>query len=87
MISSTERYPKRRARVLGREMAYVETGSGSPIVFLHGNPTSSYLWRNVIPHLEGLGRCIAPDLARRDRPGPRGLVPISLSGGTGDPVR
>jgi haloalkane dehalogenase len=43
-------------------MAYVETGSGDPIVFLHGNPTSSYLWRNVIPHLEGLGRCIAPDL-------------------------
>jgi haloalkane dehalogenase len=40
----------------------VETGSGDPIVFLHGNPTSSYLWRNVIPHLEGQGRCIAPDL-------------------------
>jgi haloalkane dehalogenase len=44
-------------------MAYVETGSGSNnIVFLHGNPTSSYLWRNVIPHLAGLGRCLAPDL-------------------------
>jgi haloalkane dehalogenase len=43
-------------------MAYVEVGEGDPIVFLHGNPTSSYLWRNVIPHLEGLGRCIAPDL-------------------------
>jgi haloalkane dehalogenase len=43
-------------------MAYVETGSGDPIVFLHGNPTSSYLWRNVIPHVEALGRCIAPDL-------------------------
>ena len=43
-------------------MAYVETGAGDPIVFLHGNPTSSYLWRNVIPHVEGLGRCIAPDL-------------------------
>jgi haloalkane dehalogenase len=43
-------------------MAYVEVGSGDPIVFLHGNPTSSYLWRNVIPYLEGLGRCIAPDL-------------------------
>jgi haloalkane dehalogenase len=53
---------KHRARVLGREMAYVEVGTGSPIVFLHGNPTSSYLWRNVIPHCEGLGRCIAPDL-------------------------
>jgi haloalkane dehalogenase len=62
MISADERYPKQRAQVLGSEMAYVETGSGDPIVFLHGNPTSSYLWRNVIPHLEGLGRCIAPDL-------------------------
>src|SRR5512139_1140789 len=43
-------------------MAYVEVGSGDPIVLQHGNPTSSYLWRNVIPHLEGQGRCIAPDL-------------------------
>jgi haloalkane dehalogenase len=43
-------------------MAYVEVGKGDPIVFLHGNPTSSYLWRNVIPHIEPLGRCIAPDL-------------------------
>jgi haloalkane dehalogenase len=62
MISADERYAKRRATVLGRAMAYVETGAGDPIVFLHGNPTSSYLWRNVIPHLEPLGRCIAPDL-------------------------
>ena len=43
-------------------MAYVEVGEGDPIVFLHGNPTSSYLWRNVIPHLADRGRCIAPDL-------------------------
>jgi len=43
-------------------MAYVDTGVGDPIVFLHGNPTSSYLWRNVIPHVEGVGRCLAPDL-------------------------
>ncbi len=62
MIAAEERYPKKRAEILGRSMAYVETGTGDPIVFLHGNPTSSYLWRNVIPHLEGLGRCIAPDL-------------------------
>ena len=55
-------YPKQRIEVLGHEMAYVEVGQGNPIVFLHGNPTSSFLWRNVIPHLEGLGRCIAPDL-------------------------
>jgi len=43
-------------------MAYVEVGDGAPIVFLHGNPTSSYLWRDVMPHLAGQGRCIAPDL-------------------------
>jgi haloalkane dehalogenase len=62
MISPDERYEKKRTAVRGLEMAYVESGSGDPIVFLHGNPTSSYLWRNVIPHLEGQGRCIAPDL-------------------------
>src|SRR5882757_595716 len=53
---------KRYAQVLGRRMAYVEQGSGAPIVFLHGNPTSSYLWRSVLPELSSLGRCIAPDL-------------------------
>lgn len=53
---------KRTVEVLGRRMAYVETGSGRPIVFLHGNPTSSYLWRNVIRPLERSGRCLAPDL-------------------------
>src|SRR5262245_21410989 len=61
MISPDERYEKRRATVRGRRMAYVEVGRGDPIVFLHGNPTSSYLWRNVIPHLAERGRCIAPD--------------------------
>ena len=50
------------ATVNGKRIAYLEAGSGDPIVLLHGNPTSSYLWRNVIPHLEGLGRVIAPDL-------------------------
>lgn len=55
-------YEKRFARVQGLDMAYIEAGTGDPIVFLHGNPTSSFLWRNVIPHMEGLGRCIAPDL-------------------------
>ena len=54
--------PKRRCTVRGRQMAYVEVGTGAPIVLLHGNPTSSYLWRNVIPHLAEQGRCIAPDL-------------------------
>lgn len=53
---------KRRIPVLDRSMAFVECGEGDPIVFLHGNPTSSYLWRNVIPHVQDLGRCIAPDL-------------------------
>lgn len=62
MISAEERYQKKKTSVLGSEMAYVDEGEGDPIVFLHGNPTSSYLWRNIIPHLEGLGRCIAPDL-------------------------
>ena len=54
--------PKKSVQVNGKSMAYLEVGEGDPIVFLHGNPTSSYLWRNVIPHLEGLGRCVAPDL-------------------------
>jgi len=49
-------------RVLDSEMHHVESGQGTPIVFLHGNPTSSYLWRNIIPHVSGLGRCLAPDL-------------------------
>lgn len=53
---------KRKVRVRGREMAYYETGSWDPIIFLHGNPTSSYLWRNIIPHVEHLCRCIAPDM-------------------------
>jgi haloalkane dehalogenase len=62
MISAAFPYKKKRQRVLGSEMAYVEVGKGDPIVVLHGNPTSSYLWRNILPYLEPLGRCIAPDL-------------------------
>ena len=62
MISAADPYPRRRAAVLGRVMAYVEAGSGRPVVFLHGNPTSSYLWRNVIPRVAPVARCIAPDL-------------------------
>ncbi|CDF36114.1 Haloalkane dehalogenase [Chondrus crispus] len=53
---------KKFADIDGKKMAYVEVGTGDPIVFLHGNPTSSFLWRNVMPHLEGRGRLIAPDL-------------------------
>src|SRR5499425_235659 len=62
VISAAFPYQKRRRRVLDSEMAYVEVGEGDPIVLLHGNPTSSYLWRNVLRHLQPLGRCIAPDL-------------------------
>lgn len=62
MISAKSPYEKNKVEVLDRQMAYVEVGHGDPIVFLHGNPTSSYLWRNVMPHLEDAGRCIAPDL-------------------------
>jgi haloalkane dehalogenase len=62
MIRSEMPYEKRRIEVKGRKLACVDVGRGDPIVFLHGNPTSSYLWRNVIPHLESRGRCIAPDL-------------------------
>src|SRR5271163_2164259 len=48
--------------VNGKRMAYVDEGQGDAIVFAHGNPTSSYLWRNVMPHLEGLGRLVAADM-------------------------
>jgi pimeloyl-ACP methyl ester carboxylesterase len=60
--SAELRYAKKKLEVLGHSMAYIDAGSGAPIVFLHGNPTSSYLWRNIIPHVEDLGRCLAPDL-------------------------
>lgn len=53
---------KRRQEALGVPVAYVEYGEGDPIVLIHGNPTSSYLWRKVIPPLSRMGRCIAPDL-------------------------
>lgn len=52
----------RRIKVLGSEMSYVEAGEGPVVLFQHGNPTSSYLWRNVIPHVAPHARCIAPDL-------------------------
>jgi len=60
--SSTDSHPRHRVRVLDAEISYVEVGQGDPIVFLHGNPTSSYLWRNIIPFLAEDGRCLAPDL-------------------------
>jgi len=61
-IPTTDPNPRRRVPVLDTTMAYVDTGAGHPVVFLHGNPTSSYLWRNVIPLVEPHARCLAPDL-------------------------
>ena len=61
-ISAADPYPRRRIEILDTEIAYVDAGTGAPVVFLHGNPTSSYLWRNVIPLVEPHGRCLAPDL-------------------------
>ena len=61
-ISANDPYKRKRVSVLDSDMAYVDTGSGDPVVFLHGNPTSSYLWRNIIPQVEKGHRCLAPDL-------------------------
>lgn len=62
VITSTDSHPRKRVRVLDTEMSYVDTGHGEPVVFLHGNPTSSFLWRNIIPWLSKYRRCLAPDL-------------------------
>jgi haloalkane dehalogenase len=62
MLSETMPYEKKTATVNGKQIAYVEEGSGDPIVLLHGNPTSSFLWRNVVPELVASGRVIVPDL-------------------------
>lgn len=61
-ISAVFPYGLKRISVLDSEMAYVDVGQGDPIVFLHGNPTSSYMWRNVMPYAESFGRVLAPDL-------------------------
>ena len=73
-INPIDAHPRRRIKVLDSEISYVDVGEGDPIVFLHGNPTSSYLWRNIIPHVGGLGRCLAPDLVGmgQSRPSPSG---------------
>ena len=64
MPTQIENHPKKHIMVKGRQMAYAELGdpNGRPIIFQHGNPTSSYLWRNIMPHVQDLGRCIAIDL-------------------------
>jgi haloalkane dehalogenase len=61
-ISSDFPFESRYVDVLGSKMHYIDEGEGDPILFLHGNPMSSYLWRNVVPHLSSQGRCIVPDL-------------------------
>jgi len=68
-IGAADPLPRRRVRVLDSEIEYVDVGHGKPVVFLHGNPTSSYLWRNVIPHVAGQARCLAPDLVGMGRSG------------------
>ncbi|GIH05164.1 haloalkane dehalogenase 3 [Rhizocola hellebori] len=69
-ISSADQNPRSQVDLLDTYMAYVEVGEGDPIVFLHGNPTSSYLWRNIIPAVSGVGRCLAPDLIGMGESGP-----------------
>lgn len=61
-ISEAFPYAMKRMPARDSEIAYVDVGEGDPVVFLHGNPTSSYLWRDIIPYAAGLGRCLAPDL-------------------------
>jgi haloalkane dehalogenase len=62
LAAAGDRSERRRVAVLDSEMAYVDTGRGRPVVFLHGNPTSSFLWRRIIPEVAGVARCLAPDL-------------------------
>ena len=70
-ISSEFPFTSRFIAVSGSKIHYIEEGTGDPIVFIHGNPTSSYLWRNIIPYLTPYGRCIAIDLigmGKSDKP-------------------
>ncbi|MGK0176123.1 MAG: haloalkane dehalogenase, partial [Ulvibacter sp.] len=60
-ISAAFRFESKFIEVKGSKLHYIDEGEGDPILFLHGNPTSSYLWRNVIPYVTGKGRCIALD--------------------------
>lgn len=71
-INAVDNYQRKRVGTLDSEMAYVDIGTGDPIVFLHGNPTSSYLWRNVIAEVEDAGRCLAPDLIGMGQSGKSG---------------
>ncbi len=70
-ISATFPFESRFIEVEGSKIHYVEEGTGDPILFLHGNPTSSYLWRNIIPYAAEMGRAIAPDLIGMGKSGKR----------------
>ena len=52
---------KKYKEILGKRMAYLDSGTGQSLVFLHGNPASSFLWRNITPHVEDIGRIVVPD--------------------------
>src|SRR5689334_16406101 len=70
-ISTDFPYQSHYIEINNSKIHYIEEGKGDPILFLHGIPTSSYVWRNIIPHLATLGRCIAPDLigmGKSDKP-------------------
>jgi haloalkane dehalogenase len=69
-ISTEDASYRKRACVLDTNMAYVDVGEGDPIVFLHGNPTPSFLWRNIIPYALPYGRCLAPDYVGMGNSGP-----------------
>jgi len=70
LISTENTSYRKRVAVLDSHMAYVDVGEGDPIVFLHGNPTPSYLWRHIIPEVLPLGRCLAPDYVGMGNSGP-----------------
>lgn len=61
-ISAEFPFESKYLQVKGSKIHYIDEGAGDPMLFIHGNPTSSYLWRNIIPHLSSQARCIAPDL-------------------------
>jgi alpha-beta hydrolase superfamily lysophospholipase len=62
VTSALDPHPRSRVKVLETEMSYVDVGQGRPVVFLHGNPTWSFVWRHIIPYVTPHGRCLAPDL-------------------------
>ena len=79
-ISPHDPHPRHRVDILATSMEYVDTGGDGPVlVFLHGNPTSSYLWRNVIAGLVDVARCLAPDLVGMGRSGPSSSGPTCMA--------